>query len=218
MSFTGFQIEDFQTFHIEGLVPRMQAIRTRIQPKFRAISDQVLETLAIHCGNDMFLHIAQHARRKTNPPIDTWMAIAASKRGYKMLPHFQVGLFDDHVFIWLALIYELPNKNLIANRYIDHMQEIKKMLPADYCMSSDHMKKQAHTVSEMRESDYLHMFQRFAQVKKAELLIGRHFKATDPIVACAEPFIQQITETFLTLLPLYQLAHHPTHQMEQVHA
>ena len=38
------------------------------------------------------MHVAKHARRSVNPPIDTWVAFAPNKRGYKMLPHFQIGL------------------------------------------------------------------------------------------------------------------------------
>src|SRR5699024_11327687 len=67
-----------------------------------------LEDVRAMVGSDMHLHIAKHARRTVNPPNDTWMAIAGNKRGYKKHPHFQVGLWDDHLFIWLAYIYELP--------------------------------------------------------------------------------------------------------------
>src|SRR5690606_31613238 len=95
MQFTGFTQQDFDTFHIEGLEDRMEAIQQRIQPKFQAIGDVLTDDLSAMVGSEMYLHIAKHARRTVNPPKDTWLAIAGNKRGYKQHPHFQVGLFDD---------------------------------------------------------------------------------------------------------------------------
>lgn len=119
----------------------MKAIQTRIQPKFQALGDDLLPSLSVRSGLEMFLHIAKHARRKVNPPVDTWMAVANNKRGYKQHPHFQIGLFDDRVFIWLAFIYELPNKREIAGKFLKQASDIKRRLPADMLLSFDHMKK-----------------------------------------------------------------------------
>src|SRR6478735_5437092 len=128
MSFTGFTQDDFDTFAIDGLDGRMEAIRERIQPKFKALGDSLAQDLSLFAGTEMFLHIAKHLRRKINPPVDTWMAICPNKRGYKQVPHFQVGLFDDRVFIWLALIYELPNKSNIATTYLKHIKTIRRII------------------------------------------------------------------------------------------
>ncbi|WP_143522844.1 DUF1054 family protein, partial [Pseudomonas sp. 2822-15] len=87
--------------------------------------EELAQQLSMSLGNEMFLHIAKHARRSVNPPNDTWLAICHNKRGYKKHPHFQVGLFDDHVFIWLAFIYELPNKQNIAQKFLNNMDELK---------------------------------------------------------------------------------------------
>ena len=114
---TQFTKEAFDTFEIEGLEQRMHAIRERIQPVFKQIGQEVSPDLTVNLAEDMYVHIAQHARRKVNPPKDTWMAFSPNKRGYKKHPHFQVGLFDDHLFIWLAYIYELPNKSQYAANY-----------------------------------------------------------------------------------------------------
>src|SRR5690625_3048869 len=89
MEFEGFEQNDFDTFKIDGLEDRMAAIREHIQPKFKAIGDEIVDDLAAQLGNEMFVHIAQHARRTVNPPNDTWMAFSSSNRGYKMLPHFR---------------------------------------------------------------------------------------------------------------------------------
>lgn len=205
-TFKGFKQEDFDTFAIDGLEERMKAIQTRIQPKFQALSDDMLQSLAVRSGLEMFLHIAKHARRKVNPPADTWMAIANNKRGYKQHPHFQIGLFDDRVFIWLAFIYELPNKKEIAEKFLKQASEIKRSLPADMMLSFDHMKKDALKLSDIDETQWKQGLERFRDVKKAELLIGRNIMKDDPVVQDGEKFVEFTNEAFDQLLPLYHLS------------
>ena len=203
MHFNGFTQNDFDTFTIEGLDARMTAIQERIQPKFRAIGQPMTDDLSANLGNEMFLHIAKHLRRSVNPPKDTWLAIAANKRGYKQHPHFQIGLYDDHVFIWLAFIYELPNKTKIANTFLKNLNTIKSTVPSEFVISMDHMKKDAVP---MKEIDLKKSLERFRDVKKAEFLIGRHFMANDPILRNGDEFMKVVKESFEILLPLYTLS------------
>lgn len=201
MEFQGFKKKDFDTFHIDGLEARMEAIQTRIQPKFQIIGSYLADDLSAQLGNEMFLHIAKHARRTVNPPKDTWLAIADNKRGYKKHPHFQVGLFDDHVFIWLALIYELDYKKEIAASFVKSFDEIKQ-LPEQYVISLDHMKKDSIPLRELSLKDV----QRFHDVKKAEFLIGQHLPVNDERVLDGDKFLETAKNTFHTLIPFYQKA------------
>lgn len=203
MDFTGFTQEDFDTFQIEGLPERMEAIRSRIQPKFQAIGGIITDELTMVTGDEMFLHIAKHARRKVNPPKDTWLAISENKRGYKQHPHFQVGLFDDHLFIWLAFIYELPNKQQIAENLLSHFHDVENMIPADFVISQDHTKKDCLLAT---EADLENILVRFRDIKKAEFLAGRHIPSNDPILQDGEKLLAYIKETFDTLVPLYKIA------------
>ena len=205
MTFTGFNTTDFEAFQIEGLEPRMQAIRERIQPKFNALATEIIDDIAILAGNEMFLHVAKHARRKVNPPVDTWMSICHNKRGYKQHPHFQVGLFDDRVFIWLAFIYEAPNKREIASRFLKQ-QQLFKDIPSDYAISTDHMKKDAVSFGACSSKDIKQVLERFRDVKQAELLLGRIIMANDPILADGQAFVQLVLDTFKQLMPLYHIA------------
>lgn len=203
MNFEGFYTEDFQTFTIDGLEERMEAIRERIQPKFQVIGQALADDLSATLQTEMFLHIAKHARRTVNPPKDTWLAIAANKRGYKQHPHFQVGLFDDHLFIWLAFIYELPNKEKIAKNFLANMEVITQATDEQYFISLDHTKKDAQLIGHI---DLKSSLERFRDVKKAEFLIGRHFRINDPIVKDGDKLYQVIRETFENLIPLYKLS------------
>ncbi|ALX47345.1 YktB family protein [Lentibacillus amyloliquefaciens] len=203
MSFNGFTEKDFNTLTIDGLEARMEAIRRNIQPKFKAIGDELSESLSDLTGNDMHVHIAQHARRTKNPPNDTWMAFCHNKRGYKKHPHFQIGLFDDHLFMWLAFIYELPDKSAIADSFLNHMDDIQESIPAHYVISLDHTKKDATSLSEIGLEKAL---TRFKDVKKAEFLIGRHFHPNDSILQDGQEFIEEAKTTFEKLTPLYKIS------------
>lgn len=203
MEFTGFSEEDFQVFSITGLDERMTAIKDRIQPKFREIGTYLTAELSAMVGNEMFLHIAKHARRKVNPPKDTWLAIGPNKRGYKQFPHFQVGLFDDHVFLWLAYIYELPNKAQIADNLLNHMNEMKQLITNDFVVSTDHMNKNANSIQEI---DLEETLLRFKQVKKAEFLLGRNIAKNNPILKDGKRFLELATSTFKNLVPIYQMS------------
>ncbi|MFC3040198.1 YktB family protein [Virgibacillus xinjiangensis] len=201
MTFKGFTEEDFNTFTIDGLDERMEAIQTRIQPKFEEIGNHFANFLSAKLENEMFLHIAKHARRTVNPPEDTWLALADNKRGYKKHPHFQVGLFDDHVFIWLALIYELDFKKEIAETYVENFQELKS-IPGDYMVSLDHTKRDAIQLDKLQLKDV----ERFRDVKKAEFLIGQHLPIGDPRLSDGKKFLETVEETFETLIPFYKQA------------
>lgn len=203
MAFTGFTQKDFDTFTIEGLDSRMEAIQDRIQPKFREIGTELTEQLSGKLGMEMFLHIAKHARRTVNPPKDTWLAIAGNKRGYKQHPHFQVGLFDDHLFIWLAYIYELPKKKEIAEGFLENYELLQSTLPKDYYLSMDHMKKEAVKIG---EADLKATLTRFRDVKKAEFLVGQQIPAGDPLLSNGEALLSLIEETYDTLLSIYKLS------------
>ncbi|MFD2208691.1 YktB family protein [Virgibacillus halophilus] len=201
MSFSGFDNEDFAIFSIEGLDHRMKALQERLQPKFAELGEELAADLSAKLGNEMFLHIAKHARRTVNPPDNTWLAIADSKRGYKKHPHFQIGLWDDRVFIWLALIYELDGKQRIASSYLKHFSELKT-LPSDYVFSLDHMTKPVIDLPDITEKN----LERFRDVKKCEFLLGKNIAKENAILLDGDQFIKEAKKVIHSLLPFYQLA------------
>ena len=101
MSSLRFTEEDFSTFTIEGLDARMERLKDTVRPKLKALGEHFAPTLSALTGDEMFLHVAKHARSSVNPPDDSWVAFANNKRGYKKLPHFQIGLWETHVLYGL---------------------------------------------------------------------------------------------------------------------
>jgi uncharacterized protein YktB (UPF0637 family) len=184
----------------------MKAIQQRIQPKFSQLGAELCPHMSAACGHEMFLHIAKHARRTINAPVDTWMALCHNKRGYKQHPHFQIGLFDDHVFVWLAFIYELPDKQAIAAAFLKQLKQVRRTVRDGFSLSFDHMRKNSVQASKLTEQELIKHIERFRDVKKAELLIGRQINIGDPLLSDGDAFVSLVKTTFGDLLPLYKMA------------
>lgn len=206
MDFNGFTNEDFEVFQIDGLEPRMEALKERIRPKLESLGEYFASTLSTLTGDEMYVHVAKHARRTINPPKDTWVAFANNPRGYKMMPHFQIGLWETHLFIWFAVIYEAPQKQEIAARLTKKLSKIHKEIPKDFSWSLDHTKTESYQHGLLKKEDLRSMLERLETVKKAELLSGYEINREKVLEMSAEELLQQINEVFNKVAPLYKMA------------
>ena len=203
--FSGFKNTDFNVFKINGLEERMAALQKRIQPKFQHLGEYFAPSLTAMTGDDMQYHIAKHARRTINPPKDSWVAYANSNRGYKMLPHFQIGLWETHVFVWFAVIYEAPIKEAYGEKLLEEFKQLRESIPSDYVWSGDHTKPEVIRQSDMTEDEHQELFQRLMNVKKAEILCGIQIPREEAVTLSGDETIARIEEAFQTLRPLYYL-------------
>ncbi|QTD42452.1 YktB family protein [Sporosarcina sp. Te-1] len=196
--------DDFNVFTIEGLEHRMTALQTRIQPKFSELGQYFASHLSSYGKGEFFPHVAKHARRTVNPPKDSWVAFAPVKRGYKALPHFQIGLWNTHLFIILAVIYENPDKKGITERLQANMNVLTS-LPPTYIVSGDHMKPEAQTIKEAGEAGIEGLLERLQSVKKAEFIVGRHVPRDEAVTLSKEAFMELAQQTMDALLPVYDV-------------
>ncbi|NWQ41422.1 DUF1054 domain-containing protein [Bacillus sp. EB106-08-02-XG196] len=206
MDFKNFTSEDFDVFQIDGLEARMDALKERIRPKLESLGRYFAPALTTLTGDELFVHVAKHARRTINPPKDTWVAFANNPRGYKMLPHFQIGLWNTHVFIWFAVIYEAPQKQDFANRFTKRLNKIYKETPKDFVWSLDHTKTESVSHGNISKEDLRSMFDRLEQVKKAEILCGYEIKRDDVLKLSEEEFLQRVEYVFNKVALLYKIA------------
>ncbi|MGG1678867.1 YktB family protein [Neobacillus sp. NRS-1170] len=206
VDFKGFTNEDFDVFLIDGLEARMEALKETIRPKLEKLGEYFAPTLSQVTGDEMFVHVAKHARRTINPPKDTWVAFANNSRGYKMLPHFQIGLWNTHLFIWFAVIYEAPQKEVIGARLAKKINKLFKETPKDYVWSGDHMKPDVVIHGDMTKKDLQSLFDRFQNIKKAELLCGYTIGREAVIEMGSDGLLQKIDEVFNQVAPLYKIA------------
>ncbi|USK71505.1 YktB family protein [Peribacillus asahii] len=200
-----FTASDFNTFTIDGLEERMDALKERIRPKLQDLGDYFAQQLSIMTGEEIFPHVAKHARRTINPPKDTWVAFAANRRGYKMMPHFQIGLWETHLFVWFAVIYEAPNKAEFGKKLEENADLLKSIVPESFVWSIDHMRPDVIPHNELNTEDLLSMFKRLQTVKKAEILCGIQIPREEAVQLTDKELIDTIQYTFETLLPLYKL-------------
>lgn len=201
-----FTEQDFNVFTIPGLEERMQALKTHIRPKLETLGTNLAPVLSELVGHDMYPHVAKHARRTVNPPDDTWVAWAHDKRGYKKHPHFQVGLWQTHLFVWFALIYESPYKVEFARQALPEVTTIMETIPEHFVWSLDHMQPDAIKHASLTEQELTAFLERLQKVKKAELLCGIHVNRDDPLLLDGERLNQKIIDTFKQVVPLYRLA------------
>jgi uncharacterized protein YktB (UPF0637 family) len=206
MDFNGFTEKDFDVFQIDGLDARMDALKELVRPKLESLGQYFQPTLSSITGDEMYVHVAKHARRTVNPPKDTWVAFANNPRGYKMLPHFQIGLWNTHLFVWFAVIYEAPQKQEIAERMQKKLNKIYKDIPKDFVWSLDHTKVESSTHGELSKEELQSFLERLQNVKKAELLCGYEIDRKMAVELGAEGLIQQIDMVLNKVAPLYKIA------------
>lgn len=108
----------------------------------------------------------QACTTESQSPKDTWVAWAANKRGYKALPHFEVGMFASHLFVIFAIIYESPNKATFAQALEANLSDVRSNLPDHFYWSMDHMAPEGTEQQHMDNEDFQTIIHKLQQVKK----------------------------------------------------
>lgn len=197
-----FTQKDFDIFQIDGLEPRMEALKQNPRVKLYNLGDHFAGFLTDLTGEEQFAHVAMHARRKVNPPDDTWVAFSPNKRGYKMMPHFQIGLWGDHAFCMYGVIYESPDKKNAADKWLQDI-DLFRELPQDYSISLDHMKPEKPQLSELSDEDIEAGLIRLRDVKKGEFLVGKVYRPGDDELQSDEAFIEDLEKVMTRLMKFY---------------
>lgn len=191
-----FNRKSFEIFEIVGLEPRMMEIRAEIQPIFREIGEKFLTELSSQFPEKNFYqHIAQHRRRTANAPDATLTAFSENKRGYKMLPHIQLGLCRDYVFVYLGIIDAPKNREIWADR----LSALTMELPSDFVVSKNHMNSTFFDLMEF--TDAVH---RLKTVKKADFELGRIWTSEQFSGQQDETILAEMLLTVKQLAPIYQ--------------
>lgn len=191
----------FKVFETPGLEARMSALIEKVRPKFEELGEQYSAYFSGKTGEEFHPHVAKHMRRTVNPPNDSWVAFAPNKRGYKAVPHFQIGLWESHVFIILAVIYEANGKTNMAERLLN--SDVIGNLAEDMVVSGDHMKPEASSIAELGDEGVHKLLHRLRDVKKGEFVIGRHLQREEADALSKTQFDELVEKTFDELLPVY---------------
>ncbi|CAC8896696.1 putative DUF1054-containing protein [Staphylococcus aureus] len=197
-----FKPKDFKAFNVEGLDARMEALNEYIRPQLHELGGYFSDFFTSQTGETFYPHVAKHARRSVNPPKDTWVAFATSKRGYKMLPHFQIGMFEDQLFVMFGIMHEAKDKATRAKVFERKFKAIQQ-LPDDYRVCLDHMKPDKPFIKDLTDDDLKEAIQRAINVKKGEFFIARAITPQDKRLKSDKAFIVFLEETFDQFLPFY---------------
>ncbi|HDM1718654.1 TPA: YktB family protein [Staphylococcus aureus] len=197
-----FKPKDFKAFNVEGLDARMEALNEYIRPQLHELGGYFSDFFTNQTGETFYPHVAKHARRSVNPPKDTWVAFATSKRGYKMLPHFQIGMFEDQLFVMFGIMHEAKDKATRAKVFERKFKAIQQ-LPDDYRVCLDHMKPDKPFIKDLTDDDLKEAIQRAINVKKGEFFIARAITPQDKRLKSDKAFIAFLEETFDQFLPFY---------------
>lgn len=197
-----FKPKDFKAFNVEGLDARMEALNEYIRPQLHELGGYFSDFFTSQTGETFYPHVAKHARRSVNPPKDTWVAFATSKRGYKMLPHFQIGMFEDQLFVMFGIMHEAKDKATRAKVFERKFKAIQQ-LPDDYRVCLDHMKPDKPFIKDLTDDDLKEAIQRAINVKKGEFFIARAITPQDKRLKSDKSFIAFLEETFDQFLPFY---------------
>ncbi|HEK6437877.1 TPA: YktB family protein [Staphylococcus aureus] len=197
-----FKPKDFKAFNVEGLDARMEALNEYIRPQLRELGEYFSDFFTSQTGETFYPHVAKHARRSVNPPKDTWVAFATNKRGYKMLPHFQIGMFEDQLFVMFGIMHEAKDKATRAKVFERKFKAIQQ-LPDDYRVCLDHMKPDKPFIKDLTDDDLIEAIQRAINVKKGEFFIARAITSQDKRLKSDKAFIAFLEETFDQFLPFY---------------
>lgn len=196
-----FNAQDFDIFDEPTLSGRMTAIRDVIDPKFEQAAAVLLPILATD-GQHWTAHIAKHLRRTTNAPDNTWVAFAPNKRGYKMMPHFELGLWADHLYLYLAVEENMkPQQTPDIVAKLQRAREQVAQLPAEYALSADHM---VNATQPLTLAAYDGLVARFAAVRHSEVLIDLTIPRDDDRLK-GDRSVEVLSTAVKTLLPIYQV-------------
>ncbi|WP_367300618.1 DUF1054 family protein [Leuconostoc carnosum] len=193
-----FEASDFEIFDEQTLAGRMALIRDVIDPKFEQFAEIALPILN-QDGQSWFAHIAKHLRRTTYAPDNTWVAFAPNKRGYKMMPHFELGIWADHIYLYLAVEENMKPKQTAP--IVSKLNDVSPMianLPEQFVISQDHMVNQNVPLSA-----YEATVSRFENVKHSEVLIGIKIMRGDAYLGTSA-VTEKLISALKTLLPIYE--------------
>lgn len=197
--------KDFDVFTTPGLEQRMTALIENVRPKFEELGTTFSTYFSMKIGEEFYPHVAKHARRKVNPPIDSWVAFATNKRGYKALPHFEIGLFKSHIFILLCAIYEAPTKKEIANNLLKNINFFNK-LPKTFNITGDHFDPNGIPLEEaIKDGTLEKLLIRLRDIKKGEFMIGLRLPKEEAVKLSTKEFEKVVEDTFDALIPLYNI-------------
>lgn len=208
--FQGFEPVDFAVMGLEGFAERMHAIRERLRPKLEAVGQSFCARFSAEVGEQLYPHVAMHARRHVNPPDDTWVAFSPSRRSYKSFAHYAVGATVKGPYVHLVLKDEAVSERAALGRSLadagrHRFNRLSPMVSWHNVPGHD-----GPVVGPaMRPEDFERLAAQLVTRKAFAMAVGRSWPARMHMIQDPEDFEEAAVDVVRELLPIYRLAAGP---------
>lgn len=204
MQFAGFASEDFDLFAIPDFNARMAEIRARLRPKLVALGEELTPQIETLLGTPTYLHVAQHMRRRVNPPAETWSAFAREKRGYKRWIHYRVAISGPGVRVTVFVEDDADDKApLGANLEANAEELITQLSPAHglrwYTLADPPVPNAELTPERLREAG-----RALQRLKTIKFQAGIPLPREEVLRLTPQQFEEWVLEQVRLLAPLYR--------------
>jgi uncharacterized protein YktB (UPF0637 family) len=203
-----FGAADFKVFDVKGFQPRMTQIRERVRPRLEALGHSLAPAIQRTTGDEMFAHVAKHARRTVNPPDDTWVAFAADRRGYKKHCHFKVAVSRHCVRFLFEVGPEHGDKTRWAAAWKKSAPKIGPVLRRVKGLAwfkNEHDETPAASLGDLTLDDLGALADEIVRTRDGQLVLGRVVAAEETARWTEAQYRSAALETFRALAPLYRL-------------
>lgn len=208
MPSAAFTAADFKVFEAKGFQARMNEIRSRVRPKLEVLGSRLAPEIQRTAGEDVFAHVARHARRTVNPPDDTWVAFAGDPRGYKKHPHFKVAVSRHCVRFLFEVGPEHADKKRWAAAWKKSAPQLGPVLRRVRGLAwfkNEHDEQPAAALADLGSEALTALGDELTRVRDGQLVLGRAVPAAEAAQWSESELRAAALETFRALAPLYRL-------------
>jgi uncharacterized protein YktB (UPF0637 family) len=203
-----FVAGDFKVFDVSGFRPRMSEIRARVRPKLDALGETLAPPVGRSIGGEVFVHVAQHARRTVNPPDDTWVAFGPDARGYKKHNHFKVAVSRGGVRFLFEIGPEHAEKRRWASAWKQNAPTVGPVLRRMRHLGwfkNEHDDEPASPLADLTPENLAELADELTRTRDGQFVVGRAVPAAEAARWTAAQYRSAALETFRALAPLYRL-------------
>ena len=203
-----FNAADFRVFETKGFRARMGEIKGRIRPKLEALGHSLGPAVQRTTNDDVFAHVARHARRTVNPPDDTWVAFALDRRGYKKHCHFKVAVSRTGVRFLFEAGPEHAQKKRWLSAWKRHTRQLVPVLRRAKGLGwfkDEHDEAPSAILTDLPADAVARLGDELLRTRDGQFVLGRRVSAEEAVKWKPRDYARAARETFHLLAPLYRL-------------
>jgi uncharacterized protein YktB (UPF0637 family) len=208
MASSAFVAGDFKVFDVSGFKPRMGEIRARVRPKLEALGGRLAPAVSRSVGDEVFAHVARHARRTVNPPDDTWVAFGPDARGYKKHGHFKLAVSRGGVRFLFEIGPEHAEKRPWASAWKKNAPTVGPVLRRVKHLAwfkNEHDDEPAAPLADLTPEQLVELADELIRTRDGQFVIGRVVPADEAAQWTEAQYRSAALEIFRPLAPLYRL-------------